>query len=201
MRCLRRKGNTMKTIATLAFVAGVAFAAPSFAQDPEAASKETNPQHEAFKAYVNEALDAHKGKQSKKAKAQMKAYVGQALDAQQKRELQEQIDTGNMNFKESLSHIFLGANPLYPDQLKKLACFATLDDSTDSAMAESCLRESFGPQDQSTFGLPLDTGCTGKHLFGIIKGTCHNPQFKKACLVVANVTNNENVVGNCKADD
>ncbi len=191
----------MKTITKLVFLGGIAFAASSFAQAPKAASKETNPQHEAFKAYVNEALDAHKGKQSKESKAKLKAYVGTALDAQYKSELQGQIDTKNMNFKQSLTHIFLKTNPLFPDQLKKLTCFEAIDESTDSATAESCLRELFGPLDQSSFSFTLHIGCTGKNVFGLFKGSCHNPNFKKACLVIAEVTDNQNNVGNCKADD
>jgi len=201
----------MKIITTLALLAGVAFAVPSFAHEVEQSSEargmeasqneKADPNHEAFKKFVNDALDAHKGKAPKEMKGQhdeMKAYVGRALDAQMAQEKKMLRDTSDLDVKGSLTYLF---NDAVPSSLPDLAkCFTGQDESkgdqvwyTWNALYGPCVQPLVKQQVESSGVLKFDwetilqLRCTSGWPF-ISHGTCENPKFQAACIIINNST-------------
>ncbi len=205
----------MKTITTLALLAAVALTAPSFAHEIEMPSKEmsgaqdeqVNPQHEAFKAYVVDALDSHKGKAPKAMKGQhqeMKDYVARALDAQQKRDARILSDTSTLDYKESIKYIFenqdqvLGQLWDYP-QYQAAGC-ENLGDRTPAQL--KCLSDFLTNEETHICDtlVPTDLyeSCTGpKWIFS--KGSCSNPNFQNACMDIAGFCNLNDQIERCAA--
>ncbi len=204
----------MKKRTTLALLAGVVCAAPvsvipAFADeartdmkqmDSEAMKDEgVNPKSEAFKKFVNEALDAHKGKAPKGMKGQhdaMKAYVGKALDAQMAQEKKMLGDTSDLDVKGSLTYLF---NDAVPSSLPDLAkCFTGQDESkgdqvwyTWAALYGPCMQPLVKQQVESSGVLKFDwettlqLRCTSGWPL-ISHGTCENPKFQAACIIINN---------------
>jgi len=188
------KGRKMKTIITGALLAGVILTAPSFAHEVEQNSEargmgasqneKADPQHEALKKFVNEALDAHKNKAPKGMKGhheEMKAYVGKALDAEKENRAQILSDTQDLNYQQSVQYLIDAAS--LHTAYANAGC-ANMDDR--SPAQNQCLKGMIDNTTGSCTSLyfVLEFRCTGNHWYSG-KGTCHNPNFKSACVNLA----------------
>jgi len=208
----------MKTMTTAAFLAGITFTVSSFAQNPEASSKEMNSQHEAFKAYVNDALEAHKGKAPKELKGDheaMKAYVGKALDAQRLADKKFLASLEGTTLKQTVENFIIGAGSTaygslfrLKAPLEKFECFKDFPDSdrdVDVTALQSCITSfyaSISPNGYSwaytDYDHLLNNDCTGNHWWNGENGTCTNDNWRHACVIVANAIYAHNWVINCE---
>lgn len=206
----------MKSLKRIALFVGVVLAAPVLAHQAEksyepkemkiADDEQENPQHEAFKAYVVDALDAHKNKAPKAMKGQhqeMKDYVGRALDGQKMRDARILSDTSTLDYKGSIKYIFENQDQVwgqlydYP-QYQKAGC-ENLGDRTPAQL--KCLSDFLTNEEThicDTLVLDLDQVCTGpKWIFS--KGSCSNLNFKNACTDISGFCNLSDETKHCSA--
>ena len=190
----------MKTTTIFTLLAAVAWTIPSIAHEMEMPSKEmsraqdeeVNPQYKAFKAYVDDALDSHKGKAPQAMKGhhqEMKDYVARALDGQNKRDARILSDTANLSYEDSLQYLIDRAQPMagkppLHGPYQAAGC-ADMGDQTPAQI--QCLDTFVNNSDYDACGSLFYTfqyDCTGDHFWR--NGNCHNPNFKAACFQLAN---------------
>jgi len=198
----------MKSIAAQTLLAGMIFVVPSFAHDhgSEVQSERSDLNHDALKKFVNDALEAHKGKAPKEMQGDheaMKAYVGRALDGQKMRDARILSDTSTLDYKDSIKYIFESQDQVwgqlydYP-QYQKAGC-ENLGDRTTAQL--KCLSDFLTNEEThicDTLVLDLDQVCTGpKWIFS--KGSCSNLNFKNACTDISGFCNLSDETKRCSA--
>lgn len=224
----------MKTMTTALFLVGAVLTAPSFAEEANTSLKQmdsqissemsaavsknetVNPQHEEFKSYVVDALDAHKKKAPAEMKAhheEMKAYVGKALDNKRQADDAEmksklavwkakfstaQIETSQKEAQSKLGGVAPYAMN-YQESLEYIIGWRPIGglDSDDVAEVDSCFRAGVNTDDCITDSITAFTVAEGVASYGGLPlslefncsaANCKNPIFQKACLLVDNST-------------
>lgn len=198
----------MKAISTLALLAGMIFVVPSFAHETEngfdvnhksdAQGERSDLQHEALKKFVNEALDAHKGKAPAEMRAhfeEIKKYVELALDAENNKALilgSEDEDGYLDTFKKGiLKVISADFDSLYIHWVKTAPCFIQLPDSDDPENLKAmklCLKTIIKPDAK----IDLSHGCMAE--------TCRDyPKLKEACVMIAGIIGESDSIQDCSA--